>query len=419
MKRTFFFLAIASFTLSLVQAARADTLTITSTPAGAAVEIDGLIVGKTPYEMKVPGGYFHKTAFGAHLEHSMRLRVSMEHFSSKEIEMTDGPIPYISYSAFGGAYRGDCWVLKTNRFDITLEPASKAFSGSVVTMSTGSSKLEMRPELSVEDIVQQSKPAVVLLRRPDGHGSGFFITDTGVIATNAHVARGAEAMVAELSSGEKLDAKAVYIDDEKDIALVKVEGRGFPHLALSELATVRQGQTVVALGNPGYGLPFSATKGIVSAYGKAEEHGKGTWIQTDASINQGNSGGPLLNSHAEVVGLNTLKIVADKYQGIGFALSSNDLIEVLQRFYPTVTAAAGQPNQNSVEIGTVNVSSDPEGAEVYLDGKFVGNAPATLRIPVGEHDVRLSAPNRGDWERTLEILNDSQVTLKGQLPIAK
>jgi hypothetical protein len=127
----------------------------------------------------------------------------------------------------------------------------------------------------------------------------------------------------------------------------------------------------------------------------------------------------LLNSHAEVIGLNTLKIVADKFQGIGFALSSSDLIEVLHRFYPTVTSASAQSDRSSEEIGTVNVVSDPEGAEVYLDGKFVGNAPATLKIPVGEHDVRLSSPNCGDWERTLEILNDSQVTLKGQLTTAK
>lgn len=418
MKRTLLLLAISMLAAALARAARADTLTITSTPPGATVEIDGLIVGKTPYEMKVPGGYFHKSTFGIHLEHAMRLRVSMEKFSSKEIEMTNGPIPYISYTAFGGAYKGDCWVLKTNHFDVTLEPNNKTFTGAITT-AVGNFTHELRLELAVEEIVQQTKPAVVLLRRPDGHGSGFFITDTGVIATNAHVARGAESMVAELSSGEKLDARVVYVDDDKDIALVKVEGRGFPHLALSELTSVRQGQTVVALGNPGYGLPFSATKGIVSAFGKAEEHGKGTWIQTDASINPGNSGGPLLNSHAEVVGLNTSKIVADKYQGIGFALSSHDLMEVLHRFYPTVTSIEGLPSTPAAEFGIVKVVSDPAGADVYVDGKFVGNAPATLKIPVGEHDVRLSSPNRGDWERTLEILNDSQVSLIGQLTTAK
>ena len=413
------FIGFVFLLLLLARTAHAETLKITSTPDGATVEIDGVKVGTTPYEMKLPGGYFHKTSFGSHLEHSMRLRVSKDNFSSKEMEMTEGPMPYVAYSALGGAYRGECWVLKTNHFDVTLESASKSLTGTVVATSAGNAKIEMRPDLAVEEVVQKSKPAVVLLKRPDGHGSGFFITETGVIVTNAHVAQGQQTLVAELSSGQKLDAKVVYIDDEKDIALVKVEGSGFQHLPLANLTTVRQGQTVVALGNPGLGLPFSASKGIVSAVGKSEDKGKGTWIQTDAAINPGNSGGPLLNGQAEVVGINTLKIVSKDVQGIGFALSSNDLIEVLNRFYPAVTSPSSPPNQPSDGFGTVSVSSDPDAAEVYLDGKFVGNTPATLKIPTGGHAVRLTSPNRADWERAVEILKDSQVNLRAQLAPAK
>lgn len=410
-------LLAASLLPFIAEPARADTLRITSTPAGATVEIDGLKVGTTPYQTKLPGGYFHKAAFGfgAHLEHSMRLRISKEGFASKEIEMTEGPVSFIGYTPFATQYRGDCWLLKTNHFEITLEPASKSFTGTVVTTAAANSRVEMRPELSVEDVVQQSKPSVVLLRRPDGHGSGFFITETGVIATNAHVAEGQQTLVAELSSGEKLDAEVVYVDTEKDIALVKVDGSGFPHLPLANLTTVQQGQTVVALGSPGLGLPFSATKGIVSALGQSEGNGKGTWIQTDAAINPGNSGGPLLNSHAEVVGINTQKVVKQGFQGIGFALSSNDLIEVLHRLYPAVTAPASPPREVTDEFGTVTVSSDPDGADVYLDGKFVGNTPAVLKIPVGEHAVRLTSPNRTDWQRAVEMLKDSQINLKAKL----
>jgi serine protease Do len=410
---------LSAFLLSFAaRTAWADTLTITSTPAGANVEIDGVKVGTTPYEMKLPGGYFHKTAFGAHLEHAMRLRVSKDGFAAKEIEMTEGPIHYVAYNVLGGAYRGDCWLMKTNHFDFVLEPATKSFTGIVVATSAGNAKVEMRPELAVEDIVQQSKPAVVLLRRPDGHGSGFFITETGVIVTNAHVAEGQQTLVAELSTGQKLDANVVYIDSEKDIALVKVGGSGFQHLPLANLSTVQQGQTVVALGNPGLGMSSSATKGIVSAVGEREGNGKGTWIQTDAAINPGNSGGPLLNTHAEVVGVNTIKIVSKDVQGIGFALSSNDLLEALQRFYPVVSHPGASPNQLSDAFGIVAITSDPDGAEVYLDGKFVGNSPATLKIPVGEHTVRLTSPNRVDWERAVEILKDSQVNLRAQLATA-
>jgi len=240
-----------------------------------------------------------------------------------------------------------------------------------------------------------------------------------VIATNAHVVEDQQALVAELSSGQKLDAKVAYVDLDKDIALVKVEGGGFQHLTLANLTTVRQGQTVVALGNPGGSLPFSATKGIVSAVGKSEANGKGTWIQTDAAINPGNSGGPLLNNHAEVVGINTQKIVEKGFQSIGFALSSTDLIEVLDRFYPAVTAPGTPTMQASDGFGMVTVSSDPDGADVYLDGKFVGNTPATLKLPIGEHAMRLTSTNRVAWERTVEILKDSQVNLRAQLPPAQ
>jgi serine protease Do len=408
-------------TVLVARPALAETLKITSTPPAATVEIDGVKVGTTPYELKLPGGYFHKNAFGigSHLEHSMRLRVSKEGFTSKEIEMTDGPIPFIGYTAFATEYHGECWVLKANHFDAVLEPVSKSFTGTVLAKLAGNAKVEMRPELAVEDIVQQSKPAVVLLRGSGGHGSGFFVTETGVIATNAHVARGESSLVAELPTGQELDAKIVYIDDDKDVALVKVEGSGFQHLTLSETSTVRQGQTVVALGNPGLSLPFSATKGIVSAIGLSEGIGRGTWIQTDAAINPGNSGGPLLNSHAEVVGINTQKVVEKGFQGIGFALSSNDLIEVVSRFYPAVTTPNSPTSVLPNQFGTISVSSDPDGADVYLDGKFVGNTPEILKIPTGEHAIRLAYQNRIDWERSIEILADSQLNVKAQLTASK
>jgi len=404
----------ASLLPFIAEPARADTLRITSTPPEATVEIDGVVVGTTPYEMKVPGGYFHRTltVFGARLGHAMTLRVSMDGYATKEIVMTEGPVRWVSLT---GIDKGEYWLLKTDHFDVALKPVSKSFTGAVTATLAGNSTIEMRPELPVEDVVQQSKPAVVLLRGAEKQGSGFFITETGVIATNAHVARGEDTLVAEMSTGPRLEASVVYIDDEKDIALAKVDGAGFQHLTLANLTTVRQGQTVVALGNPGHGLPFSATRGIVSAVGESEGNGRGTWIQTDAAINPGNSGGPLLNGHAEVVGINTQKVVAKGFQGIGFALSSNDLIEVLHRFYPAVTAPPSPPREATGEFGTVTVSSDPDGADVYLDGKFVGNTPAVLKIPVGEHAVRLTSPNRTDWQRAVEMLKDSEINLKAKL----
>jgi serine protease Do len=402
----------------LAQTTEADTLKITSNPTGATVEIDGVVVGTTPFEMKVPGGYFHQThsVFGARLGHPMTLRVRKDGYATKEIGMTEGPMRWV---AFNGTYHGDYWLLKTKHFDVVLEPVFKSFTGTVVATVAGNSKIEMRPELPIEDVVEKSKPAVVLLKRPDGQGTGFFITETGVIATNAHIARGEQTLVAVLPTGQQLEAKVIYIDAELDIALVKVDGNGFQHLPLADLTTVRQGQTVVAIGNPGEGMPFSVTKGIVSAVGRTAETRKGTWIQTDAAINPGNSDGPLLNGYAEVVGINTGKIVRKDVQNIGFALSSTDLIEVLHRFYPTVSATNSAVTQAADGFGSVTISSDPDGAEVYLDGKFVGNTPATLRLPIGPHTVQLKLPGRTDWQRSIEVPKDSQLNLKAQLTRAK
>jgi hypothetical protein len=140
---------------------------------------------------------------------------------------------------------------------------------------------------------------VVYLKGLDKAGSGFFVTGTGLIVTNAHVARGEESLLAVLTTGEQLETKVVYIDPDLDIALAKVDppsaNHEFPHLTLITADGVRQGEAVLAIGNPGDAMLFSVTRGIVSAVGRFSNAGPGTWVQTDAPINPGNSGGPLLN----------------------------------------------------------------------------------------------------------------------------
>jgi S1-C subfamily serine protease len=103
---------------------------------------------------------------------------------------------------------------------------------------------------------------------------------------------------------------------------------------LLRTGNVRQGESVMAIGNPGGAMPFSVTKGIVSGIGKFSSAGPGLWIQTDASINPGNSGGPLLNARGEVIGINTLRLNKKDATGVGFALSASDLIAVLREYYP-------------------------------------------------------------------------------------
>ena len=322
-----------------VPSSRADTLKITSSPSGASVEINGISVGTTPYEEDVPGGYFHKTrtALGRRLQHPMIARISLSGYSTRELQMTEGPMNWVSLK---GHNHGEYWLLKVNRFHVDLDPISKMFIGTINAdipkPGEAQGRVDLSAEPSLQDVIERAKPAVVRLKGLAKSGSGFFVTEKGVIATNAHLARGENSLLVLLASGQQLTAKIVHIDPDRDIALLKVEGDDFPCLTLAATSNVRPGETVLAVGNPGGGMPFTVTKGIVSAVGKFSAAGPGLWIQTDASLNPGNSGGPLLNSTGEVIGINTLKLERRNVSGINFALSATDLLAVLRKFYPAL-----------------------------------------------------------------------------------
>jgi S1-C subfamily serine protease len=444
------------FLLACPFRASAEKLQITSNPSGATVELNGVPAGTTPFEKDFPGGFFHKTrtSFGTRLEHAMVARVSLPGYATKELTLTDGPQNWVSMK---GRNLGEYWLLKTDHFHVDLKPIVETFTGEIIAKDSVASST-LQPELSLEELVRQTKPAVVYLKGLNKSGSGFLVTSTGVIVTNAHLARGEESLLTQLSAGQQLEAKVVYIDAELDIALAKVDGlpgnNEFPHLPLTAATNVHQGESVLAIGNPGDAMLFSVTKGIVSAVGKFPNAGPGTWIQTDAPINPGNSGGPLLNSRGEVIGINTQKLIKKNVTGIGFALSSSDVLEVLHRFYPNIgpapqplargkatsiaTDAADSPSpQNTASLtnesasapdaqtpsspdgfGTVTITSEPDGAEIFIDEKFHGNAPATLKLSAGSHAVVLKFPGRSDWRRTLEVLKSSKLSLKAALELA-
>jgi S1-C subfamily serine protease len=399
----------------------AETLRITSNPPGATVEIDGVPAGTTPYEKELPGGYFHrtKTSLGSRLEHPMVARVSLAGYATKEISLTEGPMNWVGLN---GRNHGEYWLLKSDRFHVDLYLISQTFTGNVTAEVSAAAAGAPEPALSIEELVARAKSAVVYLKGLTKSGSGFFVTDTGVIATNAHLVRGEESMLTILASGQQLEAKVVYIDGDLDIALAKVQGSNFPHLTLADPSTIRQGESVLAIGNPGDAMLFSVTRGIVSAVGKFSRAGPGTWIQTDTPINPGNSGGPLLNARGEVIGINTQKIIKKSITGIGFALSSSELLGVLHHFYPSTEAlteklsapiAATEPADASPEVdsyGTV-VLSKPEGAGIWVDHSFVGSVPATLKLTVGLHDIVVRSQGHADQIWKLRVLKDSQVSL--------
>jgi S1-C subfamily serine protease len=394
-----------------------DYLTINSQPQGATVEIDGVVVGKTPYTVEVPGGYLRgsRSVFGKLLRHQVHLKVTLDGYLSKEMDLANGPMPWM---ALNGTYHGDFWILKSASFDLTLQKAATSFTGNVQATLSNSAVLTMGPALPTEQIVSNSNGAVLLLSGSQGSGSGFIVSDTGVAVTNAHVARGQDTLTATSGNGQSFQSKVVYVDPTLDIALIKLEGSGFPQLKLAPTQTVQSGSSVIAIGTPSKGFQNSVTKGIVSGLGPMKGE-PGVWIQTDTAINPGNSGGPLLNSAGDVVGITTQKQFLSSdgrpLQGIGFALSSSDLLTVLQKFFPDVKLTAVNQEQQRKGKGHVSISADVDGADVYIDGKFIGNVPASLNLPSGTHKIQVKDQNSATWERELEVLEDSDVKLAAKL----
>lgn len=201
--------------------------------------------------------------------------------------------------------------------------------------------------VSIYAVATQTPPAVVydtpfgrvLERRPPvrsmSSGSGFFISGDGHIVTNDHVLGQANEVVVVTTDERKLRARVVGRDPATDLAVLKVEGRDFPFVSFSRAANPRVGEAVIAIGNP-FGLGTTATSGIVSAYGRNIGSAYVDFVQLDAAINQGNSGGPTFNAQGEVVGVNSaIFSPTGGNVGIGFAIPAALAREVAEQLIRT------------------------------------------------------------------------------------
>jgi S1-C subfamily serine protease len=273
---------------------------------------------------------------------------------------------------------------------------------------------------AVIDVVDRVGPAVVRLdvkahdgRAHGGTGSGVVVAPDGLVLTNSHVVGGAARVDVTTVEGRSLGARVVGNDPDTDLALVRVDASvTLPAAALGNSKRLRRGQLVIAIGNP-LGFESTVTTGVVSALGRSLRSRSGRLIddviQTDAALNPGNSGGPLVSSHGEVVGINTAVIMGA--QGICFAVASNTANFVLgelvrhgrvRRAYIGIAAqqftlsrrlrhAASLAQESAVMIATIEPGSPAERAGLRagdiilsLDGTAVTGADDLIRILAGE-----------------------------------
>jgi serine protease Do len=184
-------------------------------------------------------------------------------------------------------------------------------------------------------------------------GSGFLISSDGKILTNRHVVDGADEVVVHLSDRRELTAKVIGSDPLSDVALLKVKASGLPFLKLGNAKELKPGQWVIAIGSP-FGLDHSVSAGIVSAIGRRSLDPSQQYvpfIQTDVAINRGNSGGPLLNLHGEVVGINSqIFSSSGGFQGVSFAIPIETAMNAVQQLQATGKVSRGQLGVHIQEV---------------------------------------------------------------------
>lgn len=167
-----------------------------------------------------------------------------------------------------------------------------------------------------------------------GFGSGVLVSEDGTILTNHHVIKGADKITVEMKDQKRFEAKVIGSDPPSDLAVLKIEGQDFPFLKLGDSDRVRVGDIVLAIGNP-LGIGQSVTAGIISAKGRQTTLGDGSFqnfLQTDAPINQGNSGGALVNIGGELIGINSQILSRSGGNiGIGFSIPSNMAKSVMEQ----------------------------------------------------------------------------------------
>ncbi len=302
--------------------------------------------------------------------------------------------------------------------DAAPATAGGSIQAAVTTEPTTAANNETRDnrELTTAELVDLAEPSIVRISTATGVGTGFVVGEDGYILTNHHVIESAlggfnSRITVTMSDGQTHTAEVVGTDSRADIALLKIPATGLPALPFADLDDVGVGQDVVAMGfaldlEGGEGGNFSVTRGIVSQKNRSIHESSPSSIlgsiQTDAAINHGNSGGPLLNLYGEVVGVNTAiapdPLTGSQAPGIGFAVGSDTAEAVYEQLResgqvdrgllgisqfravrPAVARDLGVPE----ELGGVLVNNVAAGGPVAVAGLLAGD----VIVRIGDYDV--------------------------------
>lgn len=283
---------------------------------------------------------------------------------------------------------------------------------------------------AVVKAAEEAGPSVVNIevRRRDGQrlgsGSGFVITPDGFVLTNSHVVHGAERIEVVLSDGRRPDASLVGDDPDTDLAVVRVYAPQLHPVRLGESKGIRVGQVAIAIGNP-YGFQCTVTAGVVSALGRSFRAKTGRLIddiiQTDAALNPGNSGGPLVNSQGEVIGVNTAVILPA--QGICFAIgidTANYVAAWLIKEGKIRRSYIGVSGQNvPLHRRVVRHYQLRSGTGVLVIGVAPGSPGARAGLREGDLIVELNGQPMPSIDALHKFLTGDQIGIEARLTILR
>jgi serine protease Do len=283
-------------------------------------------------------------------------------------------------------------------------------------------------DLPTADVAELVSPTVVLIdvitATGSGHGTGFFIRSDGYILTNWHVIDGANRISVTTYTGRALEGHVKWSSEADDLALVKISGSNYPTASIGNSDALRVGETAIAIGHPSTSNCYwTVTQGIVSRLNREVSVQKNhaildlVFLQTDAQVNAGNSGGPLCNARGEVIGIVTRKL--SDYEGIGFAIPINGAMELVNAYLTTGTSDGVVSKVSKVRMSLgVQAATVKKGETITDDYNAPENGVLIVAVTKGgaaegilaAGDILLSI--NGQRVETMEQLKDFLYTVK-------